>query len=428
MTEQVGIHEYISSFANAKDLQAIIKNSALRLAEIYGQNNDDSLEEKLLLLANFIVPNDVDTLTKLSSFYYSKHQIDKAIKFAETILKITKNKNSYALLNAGILYSDYLCSEKAISCFKKSLKIQPDCYKASFGLGVEYLKLGNFSKGWKHYYDRHKAFDLHEKADKRILRLPLWDGKSSGKVLFYNEQGYGDFFFSLRYLENLPKNLDFNILVDKNIFELMKNTKYGVNCRLKYGKFDYRCSLLDIPYLFKINKHKEDSYKYIFPNHQTENHGQLKIGIVFSGNPNYSSDFRRSIKLSEFSKILDNKKIKYFLLQKDTSINNKFYDIKLKIKNLADGIETFEDTKNVLLELDGLITVDTGLAHLSGCLGIPTFVLLDYSPDFRWQNSSDITPWYKSWKLFKQTIRGSWSEPLQECQKYIENEFISLRR
>jgi len=427
MTKDLHISEYIYSIENPSELQEIIKNSALRLAEIYGEKNADTLQEKLLLIANFIVPNDVNTLAKMSSFYYLKHEIDKAIKFAEMILEITKMKNTNALLNAGILYADNLLSRKAIDCFKKCLKLDPSCHRASFGLGVEFLKRGDFSKGWKHYYDRHKAFDLHEKADKKILDLPLWDGRSGGRIIFYNEQGYGDFFFALRFMEYLPKHLDFKLLVDSNIFGLLKNTKYRKNCILRNCKADYRCSLLDIPYLFKINEYLPDAYEKIFSKYKTKKTGKPKIGMVFSGNPNYASDFRRSINISEFSKLLDNKNVNYFLLQKDI-LNNKFYDSNMKVKNLADDIQTFADTAKKLLSLDALITVDTGVAHLSGALGIPTFVLLDYSPDFRWHGDNQLTPWYSSWRLFKQSVRGSWAEPLMECKKYIETNFINLRR
>lgn len=427
MTKDVCFSDWLLSIVNPVDLQVIIRDSSLRLADLYEDKNEQSLQEKLLLIANFIVPNEINTLARLSNFYYSKHEVDKAIKFAENILDLTKNKNVNALLNAGILYADALQTNKAITCFEKCLKIEPNCYKARFGIGVEALKHGNFSKGWKYYYARHKAFDLHDKSDKSILNLPLWDGKSSGDVLFYNEQGYGDFFFSLRFFEKLPKNLKCKLFVDRNLYSLMKNTIYGSKCTTKIGCFDFRCSMLDVPYLFKDSDYHADAYTKIFTQYKKLKNMKPKIGLVFSGNPNYSSDFRRSIKLSAFSDILKKKNIEFYLIQKKLSRKNKFYDCELSIKNLAEKIRTFEDTRTILMGLDGLITVDTGLAHLAGAIGLPTLVLLDYSPDFRWQSSNDTTPWYKSWKIFRQVERGDWKVAIEECGQYLDN-FISLRQ
>jgi ADP-heptose:LPS heptosyltransferase len=52
--------------------------------------------------------------------------------------------------------------------------------------------------------------------------------------------------------------------------------------------------------------------------------------------------------------------------------------------------------------LDLIISVDTSIAHLSGALGRPTWILLPYTPDFRWLLDRDDSPWYPTAKLFRQ--------------------------
>ena len=53
--------------------------------------------------------------------------------------------------------------------------------------------------------------------------------------------------------------------------------------------------------------------------------------------------------------------------------------------------------------LDLVITVDTSVAHLAGALGRPTWILLPYTPDYRWLLDRDDSPWYPTARLFRQT-------------------------
>jgi ADP-heptose:LPS heptosyltransferase len=52
--------------------------------------------------------------------------------------------------------------------------------------------------------------------------------------------------------------------------------------------------------------------------------------------------------------------------------------------------------------LDLVITVDTSVAHLAGALGRPTWILLPYTPDYRWLLDREDSPWYPSARLFRQ--------------------------
>src|SRR6202000_1454463 len=74
----------------------------------------------------------------------------------------------------------------------------------------------------------------------------------------------------------------------------------------------------------------------------------------------------------------------------------------LPITDLSAGLEDFGDTASAISRLDLVITVDTSVAHLAGALGKPVWILLSYTPDWRWLLDRTDSPWYPTVRLFRQ--------------------------
>ena len=133
------------------------------------------------------------------------------------------------------------------------------------------------------------------------------------------------------------------------------------------------------------------------------------IDIAFR---NFSNDKNRSLSLTELVAQLP-KNASYVMLQRDVSddelasirgSNNIFAPYKM--------LETFSDTAAICAHLDQVISVDTGVAHLSAALGKPTCLLLPYRPDWRWGAEGKTSVWYPSAKLLRQTRCGGWRSAL----------------
>ena len=85
----------------------------------------------------------------------------------------------------------------------------------------------------------------------------------------------------------------------------------------------------------------------------------------------------------------------------------------------APPMDDWEATACAVEMLDGVISVDTAVAHLAGSLGVPTLLLLPEPCDWRWGLEGERTPWYSSLRL----LRGrDWAAVLQRLREALTSD------
>jgi ADP-heptose:LPS heptosyltransferase len=84
------------------------------------------------------------------------------------------------------------------------------------------------------------------------------------------------------------------------------------------------------------------------------------------------------------------------------------------IISLAPVLSNFSDTAYALSGMDLVITVDTALAHLAGALGVPTLLMVPFSPDWRWMLGREDSPWYPTMRIYRQPNPGDWETVIQQ--------------
>jgi hypothetical protein len=66
------------------------------------------------------------------------------------------------------------------------------------------------------------------------------------------------------------------------------------------------------------------------------------------------------------------------------------------------------DAAATIAGLDLVVTVDPMVAHLTGALGVPVWLMLHFAADWRWLLRRDDSPWYPTMRLFRQPSPGDW--------------------
>jgi hypothetical protein len=195
---------------------------------------------------------------------------------------------------------------------------------------------------------------------------------------------------------------------------------------------DYIVSVNSIPSI--LNKeYNIDLYrrKYITVKSKTKlsNPGKFNVGLVTCGTHSHPYDWRRSLKNSDFLDLVNTPDVKFYNLTKvDKRIRKKLTkfiditDVELPIDNVSEQLNTFLDTASFINSLDLVVTVDTSVAHLAGAMGKPTWIILDYSNDWRWGSISETTFWYPSMRLFRQ----SYGEEMKVVVGRLKEELVKL--
>jgi hypothetical protein len=269
--------------------------------------------------------------------------------------------------------------------------------------------------------------------EKRSFPQPLWLGVESldnKTILIYAEQGLGDTIQFCRYAP-LVAQLGAKVIleVQRPLVKLLKSLE-GITKIIARGDtlpaFDFQCPLLSLPLAFKtelnsiplVSQHIiSGSEKIIKWQTRLGKKAKLLVGLIWSGSTTHKNDHNRSLTLNQLISYLPSQH-QYICLQKELRDIDKVVLAKNShIQFYGDELTDFTDTAVLCELIDVVISVDTSVAHLAGTLGKQTWILLPFSPDWRWLLDRDDSPWYPSVKLYRQERIGDWDSVLERVKE-----------
>jgi tetratricopeptide (TPR) repeat protein len=405
----------IDYFQKAIDIKPESQKSLYNLGNAL--KNDQQFEKAIHVYhkAITIQPNFPECLNNLADIYIYQERYDDAMKLVDHALD---NKSTYPELyfNKGVILSRLGEYEKAITYLRKAIVMRPRFVDAHYSLCFCLLILGQFTEGFeKHEWRIAKSPAQHQYGLKR------WRGESfeGQTLLVYCEQGYGDCIHFVRYLPLIkPRGGEIVLGCSPELYPLFVSLK-GVDKVIMEGdnfpNCDFQVSLLSLPFLCSTTLSTipneipyiislKNSHQHIDPIISLYN-DFFRVGIVWAGSPTHKNDKERSIPFQMFQQLADINNIRIFSFQK------KGFSQECQQMNWIDlGVyfDDFSDTAYAAKQMNLIITVDTSVAHLSGAMGLPTWVLIPPVPDWRWLLNRDDNPWYPTIRLFRKKRHEDW--------------------
>lgn len=323
------------------------------------------------------------------------------------------------LHNIGIVYRDLGEMEQALTWFERGIAMDPMHVNCQWDRALALLMRGDYGPGFQEYEWRWKT----DKAKSRRLKEKLWRGEplAGRSLLLTTEQGFGDAIQWMRFIPHAAA-LGARVIVESQPeLERLFGCVEGVDSRIPAGSlpdhYDAQLPLLSlsgtlgttletlprqVPYLRLPPIPAEQVLPPVRP-------GQKRVGLVWAGKLRPRD---RSCPLPLLGSLFGHTQAVFFSLQMGERRDDiHTFGFSGLIADLGQHIQDFADMAQWMRQMDLIITIDSGPAHLAGALGIPTWTLLLYAADWRWMLNRSDSPWYPQMRLFRQTRFEDWTAP-----------------
>ena len=312
--------------------------------------------------------------------------------------------------------------DEALTSAERAVALGPDNVTAHCNEASLRLITGDLGRGLVEYEWRWKKADMA--PVRRDFAQPLWLGADdiAGKtILLHCEQGFGDTIQFCRYAPLVAARGANVILEVQEPLRALMATLAGPSQVIAKGSplpdFDVHCPVLSLPLACgtRLETVPSDTpYLHASPNLSAAWDACLgpkarpRVGLVWTGNAAQERDHLRSIGLRKLLPLL-NVDATFVSLHRDVRPDDMaVLEERDDILHFGEALGDFADTAALISQLDLVISVCTSVAHLTGALHKPVWVLLGRVPDWRWLLEREDNPWYPTARLFRQDATRNW--------------------
>jgi tetratricopeptide (TPR) repeat protein len=355
----------------------------------------------------------------------ARGSVDEALRSLEEGVRLQPDSaESHSSLGTALCAQGRL--DAALAEYEQAIELKPDYPDAYWNRALVRLLRGDLEHGWPDYEWRWRCARHSPMPD---FTQPRWDGGplDGRTVLLYAEQGLGDTLHFVRYAP-LVKARGGRVIVQcqRALIPLLSHSP-GIDGLTAWGDipppFDVYVPLMSLPSLFHTTLETIPAgIPYLFADPERIAHWRrelapvrgLRVGITWQGSPRHPWDRHRSVPLALFEPLARNEGVQLISLQQGHG-TEQLLDLagRFPVLSLGDLVDRtagpFMDTAAILRNLDLVVSVDTAIAHLAGGLGVPLWLAVHHTPDWRWLLDRDDNPWYPSARLFRQPAPGDWA-------------------
>ena len=301
-------------------------------------------------------------------------------------------------------------------------------------LGMLLLLTGRFAEGWRELEWRWKT-PWHRKHPSP---KPVWRGENAeGKtILLHSDQGHGD---TIQFLRYAPMVAARGARVALEVQPALRRLCLGLAGVAEIATpgdptpaHDLVCPLLDLPMVFATRLDTIPAaipYLHADPaaaenwRRRLAGRPDLKVGLVWSGNPAFVDDHRRSLDPALLAPLLAVEGVSFHSLQAGPAADGLLrVPGAERVMMLGHEFADFADTAACIAALDLVISSCTSVPHLAGAMGKQVWLMLAFAADWRWLKARDDSPWYPTARLYRQARPGDWPGVIAGVAKALEAE------
>ncbi|WP_306590692.1 tetratricopeptide repeat protein [Geothrix sp. 21YS21S-4] len=306
------------------------------------------------------------------------------------------------------------------------IAVDPGSPELRWERGTMRLMEGRLREGWE---DIEARFEIPDQVVSFMgpFSQPRWNGEPfPGKTLLLHwEQGLGDTIMFVRYASRVKALGGRVVAVVQPMLVDLVATCEGIDDvvadEAPLPPFDLHLPLMSLPRVFGTEEATipaEIPYLGIPPHAPNRDalHGVLsvptqrvRIGYAWTGSPRHLNNAIRSMPFDKVARLEALSGVAWHCFQMPPP-----EALPLPSVPLGPLLSTFSDTAYALSFMDLVITVDTALAHVAGALGLPTFLVLPFGSEWRWQWDRPDSPWYPTMRIYRQPAPGDWDTPIDE--------------
>ncbi|MDD9878434.1 MAG: tetratricopeptide repeat-containing glycosyltransferase family protein [Magnetovibrio sp.] len=319
---------------------------------------------------------------------------------------------------------------EAEETLRAALARDPDDADAHCLLAFALFGQGKYGAGWDAYARRWSSA-AHERA--RPFDWPEWDGADLGgrRLLVWGEQAVGDeLMFATQLADLAATGAEITLETEHRLAPLFRRAFPALTVvarrdppdrRLADGGFDCQIALGDLgrhlrreagdfaanrPYLVA----DPDARAARRAHYEELAGGRRRIGVSWRSAAEQAGA-RRSMALTDLRPLLG--------LEDCWFVNLQYGDVDDELGRLESehGVTVYRDPAiDPLTDLDGfaagvaaldlVVSAANTTVHVAAALGLPTWVLLSATPDWRWQHGGATSPWYPTARLFRDAPGG----------------------
>ena len=320
-----------------------------------------------------------------------------------------------------------------------ALALAPDDPDVHFTRASHLLLTGQLPEGWREYEYRWASREGASAVKRPMTRLPRWSGESvvraQSALLVYSEQGFGDAIQFSRYLPLAAARFGrVGFVVKPPLRALLARSFLDVadifDTPPDESGWTHHCPLMSLPQAFGTTLETIPAeVPYLHPEPlavsawqaRFAHDSRLRVGVNWTTGKRAVHKQSFEFALRELAPLFALPGIAWVSLSKEALLpDDAAWLAETGVFDWRDELADFDATAALIAGLDLVISVDTAVAHLSGALARPTWLLTRAESEWRWLLERDDSPWYPTLRLFRQRVPRQWTEPLAAVRAALQ--------